>query len=171
MDRTLQSYNSPLIVELGNWNRQEQKFRELFSDESLKDRDFLKLKLAEYTRISYRHAQSASTVDERALVTMLAYQRKKLRQALYPGFLRRLVARAYGFAREMVHKHLLEVKPVRGTNYELPSIPVEQIAPVSKPSENQREIRPEHKQQPNRRPHQQQPRKNRSHHKKKGRAI
>ena len=124
MDNTLQDYSSSLIADLSGWNRQEQKFRELFSDDSLKDREFLKMKLAEFNRIFYKHDGTAKTTDERAFMTILGFHRKKLEKALYPGLLTRLVVRAYAFVSGLLQQRADQIKPANDGSYHLPSIPV-----------------------------------------------
>ena len=83
-----------LMGELGSWNRQEAKFRELFSADALKDRDFMKMKLAEYDRLWLKYRSSVQTTDEKALLVMLRYQRRKLELSLHPGLLDRLLRRS-----------------------------------------------------------------------------
>lgn len=95
-----------LITELGSWNRQEQKFRELFGADALKDREFQKMKLAEYDRLYRRHSGSVTTTDEKALLTMLRFQRSKMEKALYPGILTRLLRRGFSRLKHMVQQAL-----------------------------------------------------------------
>jgi hypothetical protein len=91
MENGLQRYTQPtLISELRDWNRQELLFKEVFSEKSLSDRDFQKMKLAEYARIYGRYAKTASTTDERAFARMLKFQQTKIRKAVYPGLTGRL---------------------------------------------------------------------------------
>lgn len=80
-----------LIRELGEWKRLEGMFRENFSETALGDRDFRKMKLREYDRIWRTYNGKEQTTDERALIVMLRFQRRKIRRALYPGLLRRLL--------------------------------------------------------------------------------
>ncbi|MEE1946397.1 hypothetical protein VRU48_14835 [Pedobacter sp. KR3-3] len=83
-----------LVTELGNWNRLENQFRELFSEQALKDREFMKMKLGEYERLAYKYAGAPKTADERAMQVILNFQRTKMRRAIYPGILSRLVYRS-----------------------------------------------------------------------------
>lgn len=82
-----------LTGEISAWNRQEQQFGRLFSDAALKDREFLKMKLGEFDRLYFKYSNTQLTRDERALLTMLRFQRRKLERALYPGILRRVAHR------------------------------------------------------------------------------
>lgn len=41
------------MSDLANWNRQEIQFGALFGQESLKDREFLKMKLEHYDQLYY----------------------------------------------------------------------------------------------------------------------
>ena len=94
MENTLQT-NRPetLMSELRNWNQQENQFGALFGQEALKDREFLKMKLEHYDQIYYKYGGKAQTQDERAMMTMLRFQRRKMGKALYPGLLRRMLHR------------------------------------------------------------------------------
>ena len=85
--------NKGLLRELGAWNRLEGMFRENFSETALGDRDFRKMKLREYDRIYRLYNGKVQTTDERALIVMLRFQRRKIRRTLYPGLLRRLLNR------------------------------------------------------------------------------
>lgn len=82
-----------LIGSLSSWNRQEQQFAQLFGEQALKDREFTRMKLQEYNRLYYQFGKKAATTDERAMILMLRFQRKKMTKALYPGLLRRLAYR------------------------------------------------------------------------------
>jgi hypothetical protein len=82
-----------LITELASWNRQENQFRSLFSDEALKDREFMKMKLSAYDRIWDKYNGKAQTTDEKAMLLMLRFQRRKMSKVLYPGLLTRFVRR------------------------------------------------------------------------------
>ncbi|MBK1439791.1 hypothetical protein JHJ32_07340 [Parapedobacter sp. ISTM3] len=86
-----------LFAALTEWNHTESLFREHFGEESLRDRDFLKMKLKEYDRMWYSFNGRPLTQDERTLMKMLRFQRRKMRKTLYPGLLRRLWNRASNF--------------------------------------------------------------------------
>jgi hypothetical protein len=83
-----------LFRELGAWNVQETRFAEIFSREALADREFRKMKLSEYDRLYHRYSTLATTSDEKALLTMLKFQRRKLERSLFPSLLGRLMHRA-----------------------------------------------------------------------------
>lgn len=80
-----------LQKQLADWNRQESRFKELFSEEALRDKEFQKMKLREYDKLWHLHKGTAQTTDERALLNMLRFQRRKMTRRLYPGLLRRLL--------------------------------------------------------------------------------
>ncbi|TDX00514.1 hypothetical protein [Dinghuibacter silviterrae] len=82
-----------LFKEMGDWNRQESMFRELFSEESLKDRDFMRMKLENYDKLYHKYNGKPLTTDEKALMRMLRFQRRKMEKILYPGLLRRMLHR------------------------------------------------------------------------------
>jgi hypothetical protein len=94
MEQEMQMYNKvqdSLMVELGVWNRQENKFREIFGEHAVKDRDFKKMKLSEYERLSHLYARGANTTDEKAMIRMLQFQQRKLTKDLYPGLIMRAI--------------------------------------------------------------------------------
>lgn len=93
MENTLQNRDDTLVSELGNWNRQENRFRELFSDDALKDREFIRMKLERYHSLYYKYRGAERTTDERAMMMVLRFQRRKMERTLYPGLLRRLLHR------------------------------------------------------------------------------
>lgn len=110
--------------ELSGWNRQEGQFRELFGDASLKDREFLRMKLDTYSSLFHKYNGRAQTTDERALLLMLHYQRRKMEKALYPGLLRRMLYRA---AARLKAQWSQSSKPVQTSvrdSFNLPPIPV-----------------------------------------------
>jgi hypothetical protein len=82
-----------LMSELGNWNQQENKFGALFGQDALKDREFLKMKLEHYDQLYYKYNGKAQTPDEKAMITMLRFQRRKIERSLHPGLLRRMLHR------------------------------------------------------------------------------
>jgi hypothetical protein len=85
---------------LDEWTRFEALSTEKFGAESLKDRDFRKLKLQEYDRLyNIYNSRTDLTRDERGMLLMLRFQRKKLAKALYPRLIRRLYNRATSFIR------------------------------------------------------------------------
>jgi hypothetical protein len=135
MNNTSKNYrDNTLMGELGSWNQQENKFRELFFEQASQDKVFLKMKLKEYSRIWYKYAHKASTTDERALLVMLQYQRHKLQTALYPGLLTRYVARTLSFIKSKLMQHFAPTElrassdSKDNTGYNLPVIPVSRVA-------------------------------------------
>jgi len=95
-----------LIAELTSWNRQEQKFRELFSEDALKDREFQKMKLDEYDRLYRKYSGMGTTTDEKALLVMVRFQKRKLERTLYPGILTRLLRRGFLTLKHIVQRAL-----------------------------------------------------------------
>jgi hypothetical protein len=94
MENELQtSRPETLMGELRNWNQQENKFGVLFGQEALNDREFLKMKLEHYDSLYYKYNGKAQTQDERAMMTMLRFQRRKMERSLHPGLLRRMLHR------------------------------------------------------------------------------
>ncbi len=91
-----------LVSELNVWNRRENQFMELFSPQAVKDREFQKMKLAEYNRLWYAYNGKATTTDEKALLTMLGFQRRKMEKSLYPGILTRLVRRGIAYLKAVI---------------------------------------------------------------------
>lgn len=80
--------------ELMQWNRIEDLLQECFKGDHKNDRDFHKMKLAEYDRLYYRYGKETDlSRDERALMAVISYKRKKLAKAVYPGLIRRLLQR------------------------------------------------------------------------------
>ena len=94
MEIERQQKSDSLITSLQSWNRQEQQFHQLFGEGALKDPEFVRMKLRQYDRMYYGYGSKASTTDEKAMMLMLSFQRKKLRKSLYPGLLRRTLHRA-----------------------------------------------------------------------------
>jgi hypothetical protein len=95
MENVLQrSRPETLMNELGNWNQQENKFGALFGQDALKDREFQKMKLEHYDQLYYKYNGKAQTPDEKAMMTMLRFQRRKMERSLHPGLLRRILHRA-----------------------------------------------------------------------------
>lgn len=106
MEQEMQMYNKmqdSLMVELGAWNKQENKFREIFGDHAIKDREFKKMKLSEYERLSMLYANGAITTDEKAMVRMLRFQQQKLSRDLYPGLIRRIFHKLVVFFRSEIN--------------------------------------------------------------------
>ncbi|WP_214072588.1 hypothetical protein [Mucilaginibacter sp. dw_454] len=102
MENALQtSRPETLMSELSNWNQQENKFGALFGQEALKDREFLKMKLENYDQLYYKYNGKAQTPDEKAMMTMLRFQRRKMERSLYPGLLRRILHRGRARLRAM----------------------------------------------------------------------
>jgi hypothetical protein len=94
MENELQIYRpETLMSELRNWNQQENKFGALFGQDALKDREFLKMKLENYDQLYYKYNGKAQTPDEKAMMTMLRFQRRKMERSLHPGLLRRMLHR------------------------------------------------------------------------------
>lgn len=126
MENNTQAFTpETLMGELGSWNRQENKFRELFSAAALKDRDFMKMKLAEYDRLWLKYSGKAQTTDEKALLVMMRYQRRKLERRLYPGLLTRLVRRSVMAVRVFIRKRReSSLKKQQDLSYDFGPIPV-----------------------------------------------
>jgi hypothetical protein len=94
MENELQiSRPETLMSELRNWNQQENKFGALFGQDAFKDREFLKMKLEHYDQLYYKHNGKTQTQDEKAIMTMLRFQRRKMERSLHPGLLRRMLHR------------------------------------------------------------------------------
>lgn len=94
MENELQTYRpETLMSELRNWNQQESKFGALFGQDALQDREFLKMKLEHYDQLYYKYNGKAQTPDEKAMMTMLRFQRRKMERSLHPGLLRRMLHR------------------------------------------------------------------------------
>jgi hypothetical protein len=88
------SNGSSLYNEIRDWNHIETRLSESFRDKQMDDRDYRKMKLAEYDRIYFKYRSAPMlTKDEKALFTMLQYQRRKLARAIYPKLLTRLLLR------------------------------------------------------------------------------
>lgn len=104
MENGLERTEMPLTLlgTLNVWNDTENMFKGVFGDEALKDRDFRKMKLREYDRIWHAFRDKPLTTDEKALMVMLRFQRKKLRTTLYPGLLSRLISRIGGYIRHLL---------------------------------------------------------------------
>lgn len=95
MENELQTYRpETLMGELRNWNQQENKFGALFGQDALKDREFLKMKLENYDQLYYKYDGKTQTQDEKAMMTMLRFQRRKMERSLHSGLLRRMLHRA-----------------------------------------------------------------------------
>lgn len=77
MDIERKSLTDTIIGGLSDWNRQEQQFRQLFGEDALKDREFIRMKLQQFDRLYYKHSNTAKTTDEMAMMLMLRFQRKK----------------------------------------------------------------------------------------------
>lgn len=88
------SYSDTLMAELHGWSRLEQTFAQTFGSDSLRDRDYLKMKLSEYDRLYHFYAAGTLSRDEKAMTRMLRYQSRKLERALFPGLASRLLRRA-----------------------------------------------------------------------------
>ncbi len=136
MENGTQAFTSETLMgELGSWNRQENKFRELFSDDALKDRDFMKMKLAEYDRLWLKYNGRVQTTDEKALLVMMRYQRRKLERTLFPRLLARIVRRTVMAVKSFVQKRReSNLKASEAMSYDFRSIPV----PEQKDSQAQR---------------------------------
>lgn len=82
------SIEGSLLGELAEWNGVEILLRKnkVLDDDGTLDRKFLKMKLGQFDRIYHKYkADGPFTIDERAHLVMLQYQRKKMRQVLYPN--------------------------------------------------------------------------------------
>ena len=91
-----------LLAELSSWNKQERQFRDLFSEQALKDHSFLRLKLSEYNRLHQKYVTTVTTTDERALLLMLRFQKAKLEKKLYPRLITRLLYRSFNALRQTI---------------------------------------------------------------------
>lgn len=98
----IQERQPTLVKALDEWNHTEDMFRNVFGDDALKDKDFKKMKLREYDRIWHAFNGKPLSKDERSLMAMLRFQRKKLRRTLYPGLLTRLLNRAGSYIRHLL---------------------------------------------------------------------
>ncbi len=102
MENELQTYRpETLMSELRNWNQQENKFGVLFGQDALQDREFLKMKLEHYDRLWYKYNGKPQTQDEKAMMTMLRFQRRKMERSLHLGLLRRMLHRERARLRAM----------------------------------------------------------------------
>lgn len=90
-----------LFKALQEWNRTEDLFRSTFGEDSLKEREFLKMKLKQYDLMWYKY-KNPLTKDEILLRTMLMAHRKSIRKALYPGILRRLWNRGANYVTYLI---------------------------------------------------------------------
>jgi len=141
-----QSRPETLMSELSSWNQQENKFGALFGQDALKDREFLKMKLDHYDQLYYKYNGKAQTPDEKAMMTMLRFQRRKMERSLHPGLLRRILHRAGArlkamwnssrenvtINREQVNRQAQHLPPLgRDTKAEQQAT-VRQMIPVSK---------------------------------------
>lgn len=156
---------SELLAELRSWNQQEQEIRVAFSDQALQDKTFLKIKLKEYDRIWHKHRGGEHTLDEKTIMLMLQYHRRKIQKAIYPGLLTRMVVQTFNFLTAKIKQRKVIKKP---EPYNSPPIvvPKEQVQNQGQEKSRQAYQRKEHSQQINR-----QQRRNRSRNKKKGRSI
>ncbi len=147
MENALQtSRPETLMSELGNWNQQENKFGALFGQEALKDREFLKMKLENYDQLYYKYSGKAQTHDEKAMMTMLRFQRRKMERSLYPGLLRRILHRGQArlravwtgsreiitVNREQANRQVYNLPPLAKDAQQQHQANVRQMTPVSK---------------------------------------
>lgn len=98
-----------LLSDLNDWNRLEELFLNTFGEQSLKDKQFRKLKLERYTRLYDKYkGRNDLSKDEGALLLMVHFQSRNIRKILYPGLLNRLLYRVGAFLtlsiRKMVNK-------------------------------------------------------------------
>lgn len=169
MENQIRPYSGTLMAELGAWNRQEKAIGEVFGNDSLKDRDFLKIKLREYERLSSGFRTGTLSRDERSMMTMLKYQRRKIARVVYPGLIRR-----------MLHKAALLLKPALNNKREMEmarQAGLRSYGSIQLPVKDADIIKPEQKQNTVQRqthrqfPQQQQRRQGPKPHRKKGRSI
>lgn len=147
-----------LMAELGAWNQLENTFKQIFNAEALEDRDFQKMKLKEYERISFLYGERPLSRDEKAMQVMLKFQKAKLERKLYPGLTRRLLRRIAEFFNTPIDikRELAMVKQAGYNNYQDLQLPVktpdaDQVALRKQQSVEQK---PHHKHAPGRnRPH------------------
>lgn len=133
------------MAELGAWNQLENTFRQIFNDEDLKDRDFQKMKLREYERISFLYRERPLSKDEKAMQVMLNFQKAKLERKLYPSLTRRLLRRIVEFFNTPIDikRELDMVKQAGYNNYQDLQLPVktpdaDQVSPGKQQSLEQR---------------------------------
>lgn len=107
MDMVQKYMGSELMAELESWKRQEDQLKKLFSAEVVQDKEFLKLKLKEFDRIFYKHRYDNPTTDERAVMTVLKYQRLMMQKSLYPGLITRMVMSAYSYIEHKFNQSML----------------------------------------------------------------
>lgn len=128
MEQAVQNIKgSSLTEDLKSWNQQESQFRNLFSEQALIDKEFLKMKLKEFNRIWYKYSGIPQSPVEGALMMMLNYQRRKLQQSLYPGLLTRLLVRAFTFSKAYISQRLAQPPKPTVPLYYAPPIPVPDI--------------------------------------------
>lgn len=112
-----------LLGELSNWNRQEVSFKGVFSEEALRDRDFQKMKLNEYRRLSFKYSGNVQSTDEAALYKMLRFQQRKMEKALYPRKLVRFVSRIWSGLLNRVKRAKVNKQVYTGHTYTDVKIP------------------------------------------------
>lgn len=96
MEKVRENGNGSLLGELSAWNKVESLIQhKVFMNQDItKDTDFLKMKMNEYDRLWYKYkGDNLGTTDEKALLTMIRFQQKKMRKTLYPGLIPRLFHR------------------------------------------------------------------------------
>ena len=132
------------------WNRQEQKFKSLFGQESLKDREFLKMKLRHYDKLWYQYKNASLGIEGQLMRNMLKFQRRKIEKSLHPGLLRTIIRkiniainsnRAQHMQRKVESKNRLELYTENSPKPEIRKTSKEAIIQPGK--ENQMENTPE----------------------------
>ncbi len=92
MEYTLekQAANNTLFNDFGNWSRLEEYFTKQLSQKDLQSRRYRSMKLREYNRMLRTYSGGLLTQDEKALMTVMKFQRGSLVRSLYPGLLSRI---------------------------------------------------------------------------------
>jgi hypothetical protein len=100
------------------WSRQEQKFQSLFGKESLKDKEFLKMKLRHYDNLWYQYKTAPLGIEGQLMRNMLKFQRRKIDKSLHRGLLRSIIRkiniaiksnRAQNMQRKIENRNRLEL--------------------------------------------------------------
>lgn len=137
METTLQPFKSETLSgELGNWTRQEHSFAKLFTPDALKDREFQKMKLAEYDRLWLKYSGGVKTTDEKALMDMLRFQRRKMEKTLYPRILTRVFRKIVSAVKITTAKRLERSRERKQSQEAYNTIPL--VNPLKESSPQQR---------------------------------
>lgn len=93
---------------INEWKGRERRFEQLFGSEILKNKQFLKEKLANFEGL-YLDLRSDNSKDARMMLVGINAERRKVERQLYPGLLNRLLVRA---VKTVVLKRLSKKKTV-----------------------------------------------------------